>query len=435
MTMMEKTKETGTNATKTQETPIMTMSMEEEETTLTFAQKEEATSLPESFGLSEGLKKLKTRSELLYEQYKKNNPKRAAEIDHYVANFDYTNSKHIESFGLTTNRKNEERAALEDFFKRNHANDAYIQVKNMILVALEGIEPGQKKRTLFDRLKSIWQSKQEEFQEIQLQNASLEDLLNNIYDETEKAINDIVTLNRSDIAKMIQRSQARCIKLDLYLIAGEKILEKMEQEYYLPRKRAYENDPESAEAKVAFAEAEQKYADFLSYLNNMIANRAMELTDVTALIQVQQTNKNMERMLIKVRDNTIPAMERKSMISLINEQNAIPMEDAMKITEITEKLMVDSAKAVGETYLESSRQANAVFVSVDKIKEVADILKETLEEGEKIRSENIKIQQDRHAELLKIENDLNHVAQAAAYQIMDAKDLQELEKNANVSLK
>lgn len=365
-----------------------------------------------------------------FEEYKTTKPAVAREIENFVAKFDYTNPTHVQNFARDVMGKKSVQM-LTEYVKNNKNSEVYDEIRVMLAEFLDDMKPSPKKKSLWQKL-TQWVNEGKEKKELAaLEEARVDEIIGVMQKRTEKNLTQIATANRAEIKKFLSEEQRKALQLSMFVIAGEIILKKMEEEYLPALKEAYENDPTSVDKKLALKEGEERTIEFLSRLNNVITTSAITQINIDAALKEKDTNKNTEMFLQSILDNTIPALAQQCMLNMMSKQNSIPNEEAEKIQQLTEHMLVKNAQEVGDLYVASVQQYGRPFVSIETLETVASICKEANERAEEAKKEKMAFMFESHEKLEQINNELMISANELAFKTMTKEELNELQKVAD----
>lgn len=364
------------------------------------------------------------------EEYRITKPAIAAEIDKFVACFDYKNPLHIELFAKDVMGQNSVKS-LTEYLKSNKDNEAYEDIRVMLLDFIDDIQPRPVKKSLMQKFRDFIESKGEKAELSKLETARIEEVIDVMTKRTQSSLIEVSTKTRTEIAKFLSAEQKKSLQIDMYVIAGELILKKIEEEYLPVLKAEYEKDPTSVEKKLALKEGEERTIDFLSRLNNVITTSAITLINVDTLLKEKEINKKVEIFLKDILENTIPILTQQSAIRVIDRKNQIPIEEATKIQQITEQVFVQNAKQVGEMYVSTIEHAGKPFISVEAIEEATNYCKEAVQRADEIKAEKLKFQFETHERLENLNNQLKISASELAFKTMTKEELEELQNVAD----
>lgn len=365
-----------------------------------------------------------------FESYKINKPEVAREIENFVEKFDYTNPIYVQNFARDVMGKNSIKQMTE-YLRNNKDSEAYDDIRVMLVDFIDDMKPRVEKKSLWQKLKKFIDDGKERSDMYKLEESRIEEIIEVMSKRTEKNLVQIATSNKSEIEKFLNTEQQRALFIDKFVIAGELILKKMEEEYLPKVKAEYEKDPTSVDKKIALKEAEERTIEFLARLNNVITTSGITLINVDALLKEKEINKRVEIFLRGILDNTIPILAQQCMMNMINLKNQIPSEEAAKIQQITEQIFVKNAKEVGELYVSSIEQSGRPFISIETLETVASICQEATQRADEVKKQQLRFQLETHEKLEKINNNLKISANEMAYKVMTKEELDEMQKIAD----
>lgn len=365
-----------------------------------------------------------------FEAYKVSNPAAAREIEAFVTKFDYTNPEHIQKFAAPVMGQHSIKH-LTEYVKNNKDSELYEDIRIMLLDFIDEMKPRPQKKSFGDRLKEFFDKKKAESVKYELEQARIDEILDTMNKRIEYNLAQVVTKDRNEIIKFLGTEQQKSLFIDKFVIAGELILKKMEDEYLPVLKTAYEKDPTSVDKKLALKEAEERTIEFLARLNNVITTSGITLINVDAALKEKEINKRAEIYLKDILDNTMPILAQQCMLNMINKKGQLPIEEAMKIQQITEEIFKKNAQEVGELYVATIEQSGRPFISIETLETVANICKEATQKADEVKKEQLKLQMESHERLEKINNELKISATELAYKTMSKKELEDLQKVAD----
>lgn len=364
------------------------------------------------------------------EEYRLTKPAIAKQIENFVEKFDYKNPAYIEMFANEVMGENSVKS-LTEYIKGCRNEEAYEDIRVMLLDFIEDIEAKPAKKTLLDRLKGFIEKRGEKASLSKLETARLEEVIEIMEKKTQASLIEISTKNRAEISKFLNSEQKKALQIDMYVIAGELILKKIEEEYLPVFKTEYEKDPTSVEKKLAYKEAEERAIDFLAKLNNVLTTSAITLINVDTLLKEKEINKKTEVFLKDILGHTIPILTQQCAIRIIDRKNQIPIEEATKIQQITEQIFVENAKQVSDMYVATVEQSGKPFISTDAVETTINYCKEAAQKAEAIKSEKFKLELEVHDKLERLNNEQKIVANELAFRTMSKTELEELQKTVD----
>lgn len=365
-----------------------------------------------------------------FEAYKVTKPAVAREIEDFVARFDYKNPEHIQKFAAPVMGQHSLKH-LAEYVKNNKDSEVYDDIRVMLLDFIDEMKPRPVNKSFGEKLREFFDKKKAESQKYELEQARIDEIIDVMTKRVEYNLAQVVTKDRTEIVKFLGTEQQKALFIDKFVIAGELILKKMEEEYLPVLKAEYDKDPTSVDKKLALKEAEERTIEFLARLNNVITSSGITLINVDASLKEKEINKRAEIFLQDILDNTIPILAQQCMLNMINKNSKLPIEETMKIQQITEEIFKKNAQEVGELYVATIEQSGRPFISIETLETVAGICKEATQRADEVKKEQLKIQMESHERLEKINNELKISATEMAYKTMSKKELEEMQKVAD----
>jgi uncharacterized protein YaaN involved in tellurite resistance len=205
--------------------------------------------------------------------------------------------------------------------------------------------------------------------------------------------------------KMYELNLDHLRQLDLYIAAGQEMLEELETTH-VPRLEVAAqttNDPLAAQR---LADLRQSVARFERRLHDLRLTRVIAIQTAPQLRLIQGNDQNLVEKIQSSITTTVPLWKNQIVIalSLYRQQRALTLQRA--VTDTANELLVKNAELLRTGSAEVARETERGIVDVESLQKVNDELIATLEETIRIQEEGHARRVQAEGELLRLQNDL-----------------------------
>lgn len=323
-------------------------------------------------------------------------------VDEFVNKIEIKNSNSILQFGVGAQKK------ISDFSETALNN---VRTKDLgeigdmlssVVHELKNFEDTEDKKGIF----GFFKKGKNKISEMKIKYDKVEDNINKMCNNLEKhqiqLLKDIAMLD-----KMYEINKAYFKELSMYILAGKKKLQKLEQEELpkLQEKARITGLPQDA----------QEVNDFLALCNRFEKKiHDLELTKMISLQmapQIRLIQNNDSLMSEKIQStivNTIPLWKSQIVLALgvAHSSNAAKVQS--EVTNMTNELLRKNAEILKTSTIETAKESERGIVDIDTLKVTNESLISTLDEILRIQTEGRQKRKEAEVELRNIENQLKN---------------------------
>ena len=205
--------------------------------------------------------------------------------------------------------------------------------------------------------------------------------------------------------KMYELNLDHLRQLDLYIAAGQEMLEELETTRVPSLEVAAQttNDPLAAQR---LADLRQSVTRFERRLHDLRLTRVIAIQTAPQLRLIQGNDQNLVEKIQSSITTTVPLWKNQIVIalSLYRQQQALTLQRA--VTDTANELLVKNAELLRTGSAEVARETERGIVDVESLQKVNDELIATLEETIRIQEEGHARRLQAEGELLRLQNDL-----------------------------
>ncbi|MCF0146788.1 MAG: toxic anion resistance protein [Clostridium sp.] len=323
-------------------------------------------------------------------------------VDEFVNKIEIKNSNSILQFGVGAQKK------ISDFSETALNN---VRTKDLgeigdmlssVVHELKNFEDTEDKKGIF----GFFKKGKNKISEMKIKYDKVEDNINKMCNNLEKhqiqLLKDIAMLD-----KMYEINKAYFKELSMYILAGKKKLQKLEQEELpkLQEKAKITGLPQDA----------QEVNDFLALCNRFEKKiHDLELTKMISLQmapQIRLIQNNDSLMSEKIQStivNTIPLWKSQIVLALgvAHSSNAAKVQS--EVTNMTNELLRKNAEILKTSTIETAKESERGIVDIETLKVTNESLISTLDEILRIQTEGRQKRKEAEVELRTIEDQLKN---------------------------
>ncbi|MFU7515296.1 toxic anion resistance protein [Clostridium sp. HCS.1] len=323
-------------------------------------------------------------------------------VDEFVNKIEIKNSNSILQFGVGAQKK------ISDFSETALNN---VRTKDLgeigdmlssVVHELKNFEDTEDKKGIF----GFFKKGKNKISEMKIKYDKVEDNINKMCNNLEKhqiqLLKDIAMLD-----KMYEINKAYFKELSMYILAGKKKLQKLEQEELpkLQEKARITGLPQDA----------QEVNDFLALCNRFEKKiHDLELTKMISLQmapQIRLIQNNDSLMSEKIQStivNTIPLWKSQIVLALgvAHSSNAAKVQS--EVTNMTNELLRKNAEILKTSTIETAKESERGIVDIETLKVTNESLISTLDEILRIQTEGRQKRKEAEVELRTIEDQLKN---------------------------
>ncbi len=323
-------------------------------------------------------------------------------VDEFVKKIEIKNSNSILQFGVGAQKK------ISDFSETALNN---VRTKDLgeigdmlssVVHELKNFEDTEDKKGIF----GFFKKGKNKISEMKIKYDKVEDNINKMCNNLEKhqiqLLKDIAMLD-----KMYEINKAYFKELSMYILAGKKKLQKLEQEELpkLQEKARITGLPQDA----------QEVNDFLALCNRFEKKiHDLELTKMISLQmapQIRLIQNNDSLMSEKIQStivNTIPLWKSQIVLALgvAHSSNAAKVQS--EVTNMTNELLRKNAEILKTSTIETAKESERGIVDIETLKVTNESLISTLDEILRIQTEGRQKRKEAEVELRTIEDQLKN---------------------------
>ncbi|WP_244834015.1 toxic anion resistance protein [Clostridium sp. BJN0001] len=321
-------------------------------------------------------------------------------VDNFVEKIDIKNSNSILQYGVGAQKK------IADFSEtalNNVRTKDLGEVGNMltdVVGQLKTFEDDNQKKGIF----GFFNKQKNKIAALKTKYTKVEGNINNICNMLEKhqiqLLKDIAMLD-----KMYDTNKVYFKELSMYILAGKKKIEKVQNEELPILKQKAESSglPEDA----------QTMNDFLSMCNRFEKKiHDLELTRMISIQmapQIRLVQNNDSLMSEKIQStivNTIPLWKSQMVLALGVAHSANAAKAQREVTDMTNELLKKNAEVLKMSTIETAKESERGIVDIETLKNTNESLISTLDEVLRIQTEGKQKRIEAEKELTDIENQL-----------------------------
>ncbi len=376
--------------------------LEQSAPTLTFDAAPETPAAPQAIAAPEApapVVSVKERTEAMAKDVSLT-PEEMKQVDAFVEQIDISNSQAILNYGVGTQKK------MADFSEKAIDN---VRSKDMG-------EVGQMLSSLVTQLKdfdveenekglaAIFKKGSNKMVAMKAKYTRIEANVNTVTTELERhqvqLMKDVELLDR-----MYDLNLNYFRELTMYIIAGNKRLEKARNEELPALQKKAEESGLQTDAQAAKAYAAQ-IDRFEKKLHDLELTRTIAMQTGPQIRMVQSSDTVMAEKIQSTIVNTIPLWKNQMVLALGLEHSRQATKAQQEVTEITNSMLKKNADILKTSTIETAREAERAIIDIETLQHTNRQLIETLDEVMKIQTEGTAKRREAEAELSRIEGEL-----------------------------
>lgn len=323
-------------------------------------------------------------------------------VDQFVEKIDISNSNSILQYGVGAQKKISDfsQSALNDVKTKDL--DEIGEILSSVVLELKNFEESEEKKGIF----SFFKKGKDKISQMKVNYENVENNIGKMCNVLEKhqiqLLKDIAMLDR-----MYEINKAYFKELHMYILAGKKKLQKIEEEELpkLQEKARNSTNPQDA----------QELNDFVALCNRFEKKiHDLELTKTISLQmapQIRLIQNNDSLMSEKIQStiiNTIPLWKNQMVLTLGVAHSANAARVQREVTDMTNELLLKNAEILKTSTIETAKESERGIVDIETLKATNESLISTLDEILNIQTEGRQKRQEAEAELRNIEDQLKN---------------------------
>ena len=321
-------------------------------------------------------------------------------VDQFVDKIEINNSNAILQYGVGAQKKISDfsQAALNDVRTKDLGEIG--EILSSVVNELKNFEEPEEKKGIF----GIFKKGKDKISQMKANYESVENNIDKMCNVLEKhqiqLLKDIAMLDR-----MYEINKAYFKELYMYILAGKKKLQKLENEELpkLQEKARISKNPQDA----------QELSDFVSLCNRFEKKiHDLELTKMVSLQmapQIRLIQNNDLLMSEKIQStliNTIPLWKNQMVLSLGVAHATEAARVQREVTDMTNELLRKNAEILKTSTIETAKESERGIVDIETLRATNESLISTLDEILNIQTEGRQKRREAEIELRNIENEL-----------------------------
>lgn len=314
------------------------------------------------------------------------------QVEGFIAEIDLSSSHSIIAFG--TGAQKEVTQVADEILEgvRNKDTGAVGENLNTLVTEIRSLDTQplkeNKKPGFLSRLFGAVTGVQKFLQQYETVQSQIDSIVRDLESHKDGLVRDIVLLD-----KLYEGTLSQFHRLELYIIAGEERLRRMEEDDLPAARKAAEdgNDPVKAQEARDLAgmrdELERK-------VHNLKLTRQVAMQTLPGIRKTQETDKSLVNKIQSSIINTVP-LWKQQLATLVSAQHTREAAEATrKVDDMTNQLLKDSATTLREANREAQEQVERGVFDIEAIEaannEIIGLIQdslETVEEGRKARAD------------------------------------------------
>ena len=321
-------------------------------------------------------------------------------VDQFVDKIEISNSNSILQYGVGAQKKISDfsQSALNDVRTKDLGEIG--DILSSVVTELKSFEDSEEKKGIF----GFFKKGKDKISQMKINYENVESNIENMCNILEKhqiqLLKDIAMLD-----KMYEINKVYFKELYMYILAGKKKLEKLENEEIprLKEKASKSGNPQDA----------QELNDFVALCNRFEKKiHDLELTKMISLQmapQIRLIQNNDSLMAEKIQStiiNTIPLWKNQMVLSLGVAHATDAAKVQREVTDMTNELLRKNAEILKTSSVEMAKESERGIVDIETLRATNESLISTLDEILNIQTEGRQKRREAEVELRNIENQL-----------------------------
>ena len=321
-------------------------------------------------------------------------------VDQFVDKIEISNSNSILQYGVGAQKKISDfsQSALNDVRTKDLGEIG--DILSSVVSELKNFEDSEEKKGIF----GFFKKGKDKISQMKINYENVESNINNMCNVLEKhqiqLLKDIAMLD-----KMYEINKVYFKELYMYILAGKKKLQKLENEEIpkLKEKASKSGNPQDA----------QELNDFVALCNRFEKKiHDLELTKMVSLQmapQIRLIQNNDLLMSEKIQStliNTIPLWKNQMVLSLGVAHATEAARVQREVTDMTNELLRKNAEILKTSTIETAKESERGIVDIETLRATNESLISTLDEILNIQTEGRQKRREAEIELRNIENEL-----------------------------
>ena len=321
-------------------------------------------------------------------------------VDQFVDKIEISNSNSILQYGVGAQKKISDfsQSALNDVRTKDLGEIG--DILSSVVTELKSFEDSEEKKGIF----GFFKKGKDKISQMKVNYENVESNIDNMCNVLEKhqiqLLKDIAMLD-----KMYEINKVYFKELYMYILAGKKKLEKLENEEIprLKEKASKSGNPQDA----------QELNDFVALCNRFEKKiHDLELTKMISLQmapQIRLIQNNDSLMAEKIQStiiNTIPLWKNQMVLSLGVAHATDAARVQREVTDMTNELLRKNAEILKTSTIETAKESERGIVDIETLRATNESLISTLDEILNIQTEGRQKRREAEIELRKIEDQL-----------------------------